>query len=264
VIRRLLSAFAAAASLVLAAGATPAAATATTELPTLCRVVDAQTVAAISPADLESAQLAKLGDQLVPCKVLDLQKTVSNSTPHVGDTIQWTVTISNPSKVLDVPNVTVIDVLPSLGADLLFSGAFPTKGSYSLGTGTWSVGTLTAGESEKLLVNEIVNGTTPHENCADATVVLPVVNFVPAVAPDTKAKPPVVGHPALLQVSREYVSKPIKLAHACATETPKVPATPTPTPTSPTEPTPTPAPTATPVLTSTTTSVGLPDTGRQA
>jgi uncharacterized repeat protein (TIGR01451 family) len=251
-------------------GATPAAATATNDLPTLCRVVDAQTVAAISPADLEAAQLAKLGDQLAACKVLDLKKTVSNATPAVGDTIQWTVTVSNPSKVLDVPNVTVADVLPSLGADLLFSGAFPTKGTFSLGTGAWSVGTLKAGESEKLLVNEIVNGTTAHENCADATVVLPRLDFVPEVpaVPAVPAVPGPQGHPAIPGVPAvpahlkltEYLSKPIKLAHACATETPKVAATPTPTATP--SGTPTPEPTPTPVLTST--SVGLPDTGRQA
>jgi uncharacterized repeat protein (TIGR01451 family) len=63
---------------------------------------------------------------------------VSDARPNVGDTITYTVTLSNKGKDT-AAGVTILDQLP---AGLQFVSATPSQGTYDSGTGIWTVGTV--------------------------------------------------------------------------------------------------------------------------
>ncbi len=69
---------------------------------------------------------------------LSVAKTVDNSTPLEGDTIVYTVTLTNNGP-LDATGVSLSDVLPAglnyAGDDAAVSGTF-----YDSATGVWTVG----------------------------------------------------------------------------------------------------------------------------
>src|SRR5260370_928892 len=69
---------------------------------------------------------------------LAVSKTVNNARPNLGDTITFTVTLTDngPS---DATGVRVTDLLP---VGLTFVSAAPSQGSYDSATGLWTVGTL--------------------------------------------------------------------------------------------------------------------------
>jgi uncharacterized repeat protein (TIGR01451 family) len=80
---------------------------------------------------------------------LAIDKEVDDSAPFEGDTITFTVTVTNlgPNAAT---NVEVTDVLP---AGLFLQSSVTTAGTYDDGTGKWSVGAVAAGASETLTLN---------------------------------------------------------------------------------------------------------------
>jgi len=92
---------------------------------------------------------------------LAVTKTVSNPTPNVGDTISFTITLSNlgPNTAHDVE---VTDRFPTAGLQLL--SATPSQGTYDQATGIWDVGTVLtgAGNAETLTITALVR--TPPVN----------------------------------------------------------------------------------------------------
>ncbi|WP_283808449.1 Ig-like domain repeat protein [Bradyrhizobium sp. AS23.2] len=93
---------------------------------------------------------------------LQLTKTVSNPTPNVGNTVTFTVTLSNAGPTT-ATNVTVQDLLP---AGLSFVSATPSQGSYVNGTGVWSVGTVTTATPQTLQLQATVVGSSSQTNTA--------------------------------------------------------------------------------------------------
>ncbi|KAB8140884.1 DUF11 domain-containing protein [Chloroflexia bacterium SDU3-3] len=79
---------------------------------------------------------------------LALAKSVSDATPNAGDSVTFTVQVSNngPS---NATGVAVTDLLP---AGLTFVSATPSQGSYAAGTGVWTVGGLANGASASLAI----------------------------------------------------------------------------------------------------------------
>lgn len=101
---------------------------------------------------------------------LEVIKIVSNKNPHKGDTITWTIIVTNhgPS---DAKNVRVIDKLPN---GLIFNGA---NGDYNSDTGVWNVGDLANGASKSLIITTIVNITNSTiRNVANVTSDTPDYN----------------------------------------------------------------------------------------
>jgi uncharacterized repeat protein (TIGR01451 family) len=96
---------------------------------------------------------------------LALAKTVSDSTPNVGDTITFTVTLTNNGPGT-ASGVTVTDLLP---AGLTFVGATPSQGSYVAASGVWTVGTVTTTGPQTLQIQATVTSATTQTNTATIT-----------------------------------------------------------------------------------------------
>ena len=98
----------------------------------------------------------------IPSADLEVVKVVSNSTPHKGDLITWTITVTNngPDTAQDV---SVSDKLPN---GLVFMSC---DGDYDYTTGIWTVGDLTNGESKTLQIITMVD--TTNANVTNVAVV---------------------------------------------------------------------------------------------
>jgi uncharacterized repeat protein (TIGR01451 family) len=85
-----------------------------------------------------------------------LTKTISDTTPNIGDTVTYTITATNngPSQAT---NIMIEDILPS---QLTYSSNTPSQGVYTVGTGEWGVGTLNDAASATLTINATVNSDT--------------------------------------------------------------------------------------------------------
>jgi uncharacterized repeat protein (TIGR01451 family)/fimbrial isopeptide formation D2 family protein len=83
------------------------------------------------------------GSATVTTREADLAvvKTVNDAAPNVGDTVTFTITVSNNGPDI-ANNVALTDTLP---AGLQFVAAKPSQGSFDPGTGVWTVGTVDLG-----------------------------------------------------------------------------------------------------------------------
>jgi uncharacterized repeat protein (TIGR01451 family) len=96
---------------------------------------------------------------------LELTKEVNTSSPSVGDTVVFTITLVNAGPG-DATGVVVRDIIPY---GLEFEGAWTTQGSYDFMTGYWTVGNLDAGQSVTLDINAAVSTSNTIENIAQVT-----------------------------------------------------------------------------------------------
>ena len=96
---------------------------------------------------------------------LSLIKTASDPSPTVGDTVSFTVTLSNAGPDT-ATNVTVTDLLP---AGLSFVSATPYQGTYTAATGIWSIGTLTSSNLALLDIRAKVTAAGPLTNYAQVS-----------------------------------------------------------------------------------------------
>lgn len=95
---------------------------------------------------------------------LALAKTVGNLAPNVGDTITFTVTLTNAGPA-DATSVQVSDLLPE---GLSFVAATPSKGAYDSGTGLWTVGTVTTTAPQTLQMSAVV--VSPKKQTNEARI----------------------------------------------------------------------------------------------
>jgi uncharacterized repeat protein (TIGR01451 family) len=93
---------------------------------------------------------------------LALTKTVNNPAPNVGDTVAYTVTLSNLGPDA-ATNAQVTDLLPS---GLSFISATPSVGTYNSSTGLWTVGTVTTSTVQTLVVQATVVSPSTQTNTA--------------------------------------------------------------------------------------------------
>ena len=94
---------------------------------------------------------------------LSLTKTVDNTNPLIGETIQFTIGLTNdgPSHATGVQ---VRDVLP---AGLQYVSSTPQIGTYNSVTGIWNVGSLEASATTTLIINATPLGTGVVTNMAE-------------------------------------------------------------------------------------------------
>ena len=93
---------------------------------------------------------------------LAVSKSVDKPTPKVGDTITFTVVLTNHG--LDVAtHVSISDALP---AGMTYLSSSPTQGTYDSATGIWLVGSITSQGTATLLVTATVVSPNPLTNTA--------------------------------------------------------------------------------------------------
>ncbi len=96
-----------------------------------------------------------------------MTKTVSDARPALGESVTWTVSVTNhgPDPAADV---VVADILP---AGLSLTTATPSLGSYDETTGTWTIGSMAVDATETLdLITEVTAlGDRTNTATADAT-----------------------------------------------------------------------------------------------
>jgi uncharacterized repeat protein (TIGR01451 family) len=98
---------------------------------------------------------------------LSVTKTVSTAAPAVGATITYTLGVTNAAGSATATGVAVTDLLP-LGTSFVSATG---SGTYNSGTGVWSVGTMTAGQTLNLTIAATVTATagTSVANSAEVT-----------------------------------------------------------------------------------------------
>ncbi|WP_248723555.1 gliding motility-associated C-terminal domain-containing protein [Seonamhaeicola sp. ML3] len=104
---------------------------------------------------------------VTPMADLSLNKVVvdGDTSPLVGTEITFQITVTNDGPE-DATGVEIIDLLPSGFDFILFSS---TAGTYNENTGLWNVGTVSAGETQTLLIDVLVNPTGDYVNIAQVT-----------------------------------------------------------------------------------------------
>ena len=95
---------------------------------------------------------------------LSLAKTVSNATPNVGDTITFTVTLTDLGPAT-ATGAQVTDLLP---AGLTFVSATPSQGTYT-SSGLWDVGTVNTTTPQTLQIQAQVVAANAQTNTATIT-----------------------------------------------------------------------------------------------
>jgi uncharacterized repeat protein (TIGR01451 family) len=121
------------------------------------------TIGATTTDPVPGNNTSSVGTTPVAQADLAITKNVNNSTPNVGSTVAFTITVTNlgPSAAA---NVQVNDALP---AGYAFVSAVPSIGSYNSGTGIWSgIGTLASGGSASITVTATVAPSGPYLNTA--------------------------------------------------------------------------------------------------
>jgi uncharacterized repeat protein (TIGR01451 family) len=96
---------------------------------------------------------------------LALTKTVNNAHPNVGETVTFTVTLSNNGPD-SATGVSVSDTLP---AGLTFVSATPSQGSYDSSSGVWTIGTVTTATPLTLTITATVTSAAALTNTATIT-----------------------------------------------------------------------------------------------
>ena len=105
-----------------------------------------------------------------PTPVIDLSltKAASATSPSVGATVVFTVTLSNAAGFSGATGVAVTDKLPS-GFAYVSDDAASTGTSYAPATGLWNAGTLPSGASKALKITATVLPSGIYQNVAEVT-----------------------------------------------------------------------------------------------
>jgi uncharacterized repeat protein (TIGR01451 family) len=93
---------------------------------------------------------------------LAVSKSVDNATPNVGDTVTFTINVTDIGPNI-ATNVSVNDLLP---AGLTFVAAAPSQGTYDNVSGVWTVGTVDTAAPAQLLLRATVSSPQPQTNTA--------------------------------------------------------------------------------------------------
>jgi uncharacterized repeat protein (TIGR01451 family) len=93
---------------------------------------------------------------------VDLTKRIDIARPILGQSIRYTVVVSNAGPD-DATNLVVKDDLPD---GLIFAGSEASSGNYNLNSGEWSVGSLASGATATLLLDAVVDTVKATTNTA--------------------------------------------------------------------------------------------------
>jgi uncharacterized repeat protein (TIGR01451 family) len=120
------------------------------------------TIASADQFDPDTANNSASATETPQQADLAVSKAVSNPTPNVGDTVTYTITLTNNGPDA-ATNVALFDRLP---AGVTFVSATPSHGSYDSVSALWTVGTVAAGSSPTLLLAGRIVSARPTTNTA--------------------------------------------------------------------------------------------------
>ncbi len=98
---------------------------------------------------------------------LAVQLGVDNASPNVGDTVTFTLTVTN-SGPDEADGLVILNALPT---GLTVTGSTAGQGTFSAQTGLWSVGTLADGQTSTLTFTATVGTATPLTDSASVHAV---------------------------------------------------------------------------------------------
>ena len=126
--------------------------------------VTSTTSGTITPSLLVTTTVDTLTD-------VDLNKTVNNTIPDVGDTVTFIVTAHNygPS---DATNIQIQDIMPE---DFTNVNIRPSKGTYDIGTGIWTLN-LEVGETATLNLTGEVTSLLAGKNTTNTATLMGTTN----------------------------------------------------------------------------------------
>jgi len=132
--------------------------------------IEARIVTSVDGTDGRVTLLGAFGESITTQNIpnaadLSLTKGVNNATPTVGQNVTFTVTLNNAGSA-GATNIEVTDLLP---AGLTFVSATPSQGSYTSGTGLWTVGNVASAGSAALQIVATVTSTAVLTNTAEVT-----------------------------------------------------------------------------------------------
>ncbi len=93
-----------------------------------------------------------------PSANLAVTKIVDNATPYQGNTVHYTIVISDPGPASST-NVVATDT-NTFPSGLVFVSATTSQGSYASSTGTWLVGNMAVGSTATMIVTALVNASS--------------------------------------------------------------------------------------------------------
>ncbi|MCH5377599.1 MAG: DUF11 domain-containing protein, partial [Planctomycetes bacterium] len=96
---------------------------------------------------------------------LSLTKQVDDASPNVGQTVNFTLTVSNAGP----DSATGVAIQDGLPAGLGFVSANPSQGTYNNATGTWTIGAIDNQAQVSLTVTAIVQTADPKTNTAQVS-----------------------------------------------------------------------------------------------
>jgi uncharacterized repeat protein (TIGR01451 family) len=98
---------------------------------------------------------------------LVVTKSIDDPSPNEGDTITYTVTLTNNGPCI-ATNIVITDSLP---AGVTYSSNTPSQGSYDSGSGAWSAGSLANGASATLDISATVDAGTATQTITNTASV---------------------------------------------------------------------------------------------
>ena len=131
-------------------------------------IVNGASVTAVDQADAYPGNDADSTSITIPAADLSLTKAVDDAGPPEGGTVDYTVVLANAGP----DGVTAVEVTDALPGGVTFLSSVATRGSYSSGTGVWSVPGLFAGAADTLMITATVDpgtGGTTIVNAASVT-----------------------------------------------------------------------------------------------
>ncbi|OYT16433.1 MAG: hypothetical protein B7C24_07880, partial [Bacteroidetes bacterium 4572_77] len=111
-----------------------------------------------------SSLTSSVGELIVISVDLEVEKTVNNSTPNIGETIIFTLEVSNNGPD-NATGVVLTDILPTGYTYVSDDGA----GDYVSATGIWTIGALVNGASVSLNISCSVLNSGTYTNTATVT-----------------------------------------------------------------------------------------------
>ena len=118
-------------------------------------------------------------------------KTVDNNAPNEGDTIIYTLTLTNNGPA-QATNLSITDLLPAGITYVSDDGA----GAYASGTGLWTIGTLNSGATATLNITATVDVGTSGNTIINTITVVSADQTDSNTTPDDPSEDIVVGNDA--------------------------------------------------------------------